>query len=1455
MAKNILFEVSPLNGSTPITLRMASDSPDASGTLINGYEWSPLIIDRSARPMSLSEDGILTDFQNDYGTISFLLHTEFGNAAWAGYEWNGALGRLFVGDLGDPFSSYKQTFEGSVSDLELDSGRATLTLLGPEAALDKPLLTATYAGTGGVEGPTGMKGALKPRADGNCNCIDPVLIDSAKWIYQVHGYGPVASITPYEFGQALDNAKKKPDSASYAALAALTLLPGEWGTCLAEGLFRLGGTPAKKVSADLTFSGSQTVATALPQLLAVAGVPGAKIGSFAAFSSVGWNNYQTTQITVREIAKAALRHAGGYLVANSAGVWTCGDFFAPKTPVTVDAKGSSALAIRNVKSPKAALPIWNMSVGYNRCWNVHSASDVSPAIAEISDAAGAAKAAADAAHASADAAAATANAQKTRLDSMVSDSVLDRSEKAQVILEVQRLTAAKAGLNSQATGLGITTENTAYNSAFSTWNSYIAGLTPAYTDTTQDTPGIVRSNWNTIWGNLYTAEDALRRKIADIAATKANFTSISGLPTPIAGVTNSTVIDNSSITITGGGQLSTGAGTLSPVISNGAITVNVSTGVMNGIGTSGVVVDNSRQLFTQITDRPLTLTALDNAAGTKLATVAVGATSDIALTAHPAATTVVITGNKVSRTGGAGTYAAGTFYSKLAQTASFVLEWTPNAAGQGVIAGMGIAATQVLPDGILSNLDYSFFAGYSNGYVIRKNGSNLGISGTYTPGDIFRMAYDGGEIVFKINDTTIYTATGVAPNQSFYAIGSVTDAPGTLEGIKWSANTDRSWDNMRGATKPAPSAGTNLTLVAAGSNAATLNFPGNMVVKSGAAYYSWAFSRESYTDACTLSCSGNWNGSTFPGSTVIGLSTNHPSTFNPAGSNVYSQVLFGWLISGTGYGFWIGGGNAASWSGTATGSEQLELRYDGTQFQWVINGTVVYTYTHPAYVQPNLRMYLVCDVANQGGGAKDILFSGSTVKPKSGSTLFSSTNTTLTDGGIITNLGIAAGFTGQTDWATYTGINTSNMAGRVQFLSAGGNLDTLSRVTNRRLTLLLRDDGSTALTEAAAITSLGNAAGIAGQAATATSSDFSVITGATKPAANATKNIITTGSSAPSSPVDGDLWNDTSTNPATVKLRVSGAWVVASNLVSNTNQITDGAGLGSTAVWTSVSSRPTNLAGLDSTANTKLSGIQPNADVTANSQHQIVAANATIDFAADYQNTLLSGQISKTVAVKRFLGTTDYSSSTTWATSATSGITCSISSAGILSFTAVANGTVTVTGTYNSVAMQVAITVTRTLGAPPAGGGSGATSASTTAIGAATSSSYTTGVSNTLTVAAGSSGTIALTTTLDFYISGSTSFSQSQGCLGKWQWRAVSGSWADVGTEVASSWDAYMPSQSQYELPTFDSDSQPTSGHIDVGQSKSGLTSGTSYEFRFVWRLSGGGPTIYGSGNFYAAQS
>ena len=90
------------------------------------------------------------------------------------------------------------------------------------------------------------------------------------------------------------------------------------------------------------------------------------------------------------------------------------------------------------------------------------------------------------------------------------------------------------------------------------------------------------------------------------------------------------------------------------------------------------------------------------------------------------------------------------------------------------------------------------------------------------------------------------------------------------------------------------------------------------------------------------------------------------------------------------------------------------------------------------------------------------------------------------------------------------------------------------------------------------------------------------VSGTGKPVDNATKNTIYRQAAIPTGGTYtvGDLWFDTDSSPALLYNWSGSAWVVVANNVTNTNQVTDGAGLGTTSTWSGVSGtgKPANNA-------------------------------------------------------------------------------------------------------------------------------------------------------------------------------------------------------------------------------------------------------------------------------------
>lgn len=251
-----------------------------------------------------------------------------------------------------------------------------------------------------------------------------------------------------------------------------------------------------------------------------------------------------------------------------------------------------------------------------------------------------------------------------------------------------------------------------------------------------------------------------------------------------------------------------------------------------------------------------------------------------------------------------------------------------------------------------------------------------------------------------------------------------------------------------------------------------------------------------------------------------------------------------------------------------------------------------------------------------------------------------------------------------------------------------------------------------------------------------------------------------------------------------------------------------------------------------------ISRAQSGADITAFSQHSLIGA-ASGTFQADYANTLLPGQINQTFAFQRKVGTTDVSSSAIWSIAVTAGTTSAISSTGVLSFTAVADGgKVVVSSTYGGNTQNAVFAIYRPRGNPPSGG-AGASSATASILGTATSG-YGGGLSDALTVRASSSGQIDLVASVSFFPALSISDSVLIGAYGKFSWKAVGGTYADVASEQYCIIEAYKSGTGRDVITVDDLSSD---GNLEVSMSRSGLTPGADYVFLFQWR-SAGGPSL-----------
>lgn len=378
----ILAEFSPYDpvAAVAVTVRACSID-DARVTSLNGVAWLPAISGSPSRTLDLFDGEFGGKISAGIGDIELAL-AAYPNAAR--YAWGERPVSLWRGKLGDAWSSYTQIFAGLTRPPRASNGRMRIGLRVDDRWLDKPLLS-TFAGTGLAEGTADLTGVPKPLALGAPQFIEGVIVNRTLNIFQLHGYGAMNGVTAAldrlsRYGAAAGN------DASYAALAAATIAPGAWRTCLALGLVRFGAPPG----GVLTFlaqgdSGSalgwvRTPGQVIRRIALIAGATPAQIdtASLAALdAAVPYNIslYLREQTTARDVIQSIAASCNA-----AAGVSWLGKLFVVRaiigTPALVLAANGSALPpVASVEMLETAAPFWRIGLEAARTERVHSGGE------------------------------------------------------------------------------------------------------------------------------------------------------------------------------------------------------------------------------------------------------------------------------------------------------------------------------------------------------------------------------------------------------------------------------------------------------------------------------------------------------------------------------------------------------------------------------------------------------------------------------------------------------------------------------------------------------------------------------------------------------------------------------------------------------------------------------------------------------------------------------------------------------------------------------------------------------------------------------------------------------------------------------------------------------------------------------------------------------------------------
>ena len=279
-------------------------------------------------------------------------------------------------------------FTGLARSWQPDLNTVDIGLLDVSYWLAGSMQTATYGGTGGVDGDSNVSGRAKPRLRGyGCN-ITPVLIDTVNLVYQISD-APVTVSALYEGGYTGGIASSGIVSDIYASSSAPA--PGHYTvqSSSTASYLRLGSKPVYTITLDALGifpsgrTGSNLLDLLYEMLLEDCGLPQAYIdgSTFSLVSqacpwAAGWYWDGSNSVTGQDMVEAVLAGVGIRLIPTRAGQLRPVVLKAPAANVVPVAMltpdnmtAVSAVALDSILDP----PAYRWRVGYQHAFTVQPA--------------------------------------------------------------------------------------------------------------------------------------------------------------------------------------------------------------------------------------------------------------------------------------------------------------------------------------------------------------------------------------------------------------------------------------------------------------------------------------------------------------------------------------------------------------------------------------------------------------------------------------------------------------------------------------------------------------------------------------------------------------------------------------------------------------------------------------------------------------------------------------------------------------------------------------------------------------------------------------------------------------------------------------------------------------------------------------------------------------------------
>jgi hypothetical protein len=302
--------------------------------------------------------------------------------------WSGAPITIWSGDAGAT-ADMTLEFIGTITDgtsIDRHTGQLVPQFEVDKKLVDVPMLNLEYGGGGGADGDVEVRGQLKPAAFGNPVNVPVFFFDQVNNVGQIDAYGNCTAINVL-YEDAASFGTKIGDYASYAALVAATIPEGEWGTCVAQGMIRLGAPPKGVITTDPVCGAAKPGLMMLRWLQTHAGVSSGRINS-TSFNTLDTDLttllghapavsfFTQGQVNVLERMQAMCASCNAVpLLCPDGSIAVAKAITSDGAALTLQRHGGSP-AVLAWSSPDAPVPWWRLKMSAEITYRVHDDTEI-----------------------------------------------------------------------------------------------------------------------------------------------------------------------------------------------------------------------------------------------------------------------------------------------------------------------------------------------------------------------------------------------------------------------------------------------------------------------------------------------------------------------------------------------------------------------------------------------------------------------------------------------------------------------------------------------------------------------------------------------------------------------------------------------------------------------------------------------------------------------------------------------------------------------------------------------------------------------------------------------------------------------------------------------------------------------------------------------------------------------